>query len=176
MAQKLFAAPPQFSQTPSYIRQDVPVYRLRSACYFQDRFIDGGTVINATGHFEPNLEMFPLNQLAYDKVVKMLKQYDEGGAEWEKATKKAYVPKLPAFKDEWANLNALARQKGIPLERAAAMPVAIMVRAPEPAQFQIADTSIASNIPVEVGAPELKAPDIQPSNLRPEPRVDATQR
>lgn len=175
MGQKLYAAPPQFAQSPSFIRQDVPVYRLRSACYFQDRFLEGGTVINATGHFEPNLEMFPLNKLAYESVVKFLKRYDEGGEEWSKETKKAFVQKLPAFKAEWENLNAIARQRGIPLERAAAMPVPIMVKPPEEALFQVADMSIASNIPVEVGAPVLQAPDIQPSQERPKLKLDATQ-
>lgn len=175
MAQKLYAAPPQFAQSPSFIRQDVPVYRLRSACYFQDRFLEGGIVINTTGHFEPNLEMFPLNKLAYGQVVKFLKRYDEGGAEWSVATKKAFVPKLPAFKNEWENLNRIARERGIPLERAAAMPVPIMVKPPEPALFQVADMSIASNIPVDVGAPVLEAPVQQPSQKRPEPKLDATE-
>ena len=174
MVQRLYASPPQFAQSPSFIRQDVPVYRLRGACYFQDRFLDAGTVISASGGLSPNLDMFPLNKLAYDKVVEFLTQYDEGGEKWAKAENKAFVKKLPAFLAEWENINRIARERGIPLERAAAMPVPIMVKAPEAALFQVADMSIASNIPVDIGAAAMPVPMPEANNKRKETKLDPT--
>ena len=157
MATRLFATPPQFAQAPAYIRQDMPVYKLRSACYFQNRFIEGGTVISAQEGVEPNIEMFPLNQKAYDKVITFLTAYDKGGASWSAKMNRAYVKKLPAFLTEWKHLNDLAAQKGISLERAAALPVPVLVKPPEPAMFSVVDMAVAPQIPIEIAAP-VKAP------------------
>jgi hypothetical protein len=152
-ASRLYSSPPQYAQSPSYIRQDMPVYRLRSACYFQDRYLDGGTVISLHETAAPNLEMFPLNELAYKQYVSFLKVYDENGVKWSEKTNMAYVPKVPAFLTEWANVNALAKQRGIPLERAAAVPAPIMVKAPTAPMFELVDMTIAPQMPIEVGAP-----------------------
>ena len=153
MATKLYASPPQFAKTPTFIRQDKPVYRLKSACYFQDRFLDAGTVISLNPSVQPNIEMFPLNKLAYDDFVLFLEIFDEGGKKWQEKTNMAYVQKLPAFLEEWKRVNEMAVERGISLERAAALPAPIMVKKPTEAMFNLVDMTIATQVPVDVGAP-----------------------
>ncbi|MGB9154423.1 MAG: hypothetical protein WCD70_15205 [Alphaproteobacteria bacterium] len=152
MATKLYAAPPQFAKTATHIRQDMPVYRLNSACYFQDRFLEPGTVISLRSSAQPNIEMFPLNKLAYDDFVIFLEIQDDGGKKWQDKTGMAYIPKLPQFLNQWKRVNAIAAEKGISLERAAAMPAPIMVATPKEPMFSLVDTTIATQMPIEVGA------------------------
>ncbi len=152
MATKLYAAPPQFSKTPTFIRQDMPVYRLKTACYFQDRFLEPGTVISLRPSAQPNIEMFPLNKLAYEDFIIFLEIFDEGGRKWQEKTGMAYVPKLPQFHNEWKRVNEIAAEKGISLERAAALPAPIMVAKPQEAMFSLVDMTVATQTPVEVGA------------------------
>lgn len=152
MGQRLYAAPPQYTRAPRYVRGDVPVYFLRGACYFQERFLEPGKVINAVNpKMQPNLEMFPLNKLAYDRFVTFLKEYDIGGGEWSVATKKAYTPKLPEFLHEWKVLNAAARREGISLAMAVGRPTPVMVKAPQEPMFEIAAAEFESSTAMDVG-------------------------
>lgn len=116
---RMYTSPPKFSQLPSAIREDVPVYRLQEDCYFDDTLWLAGAVLETLPDFEPNLAMFPLNKVAYDKKIEFLRIYDEKGEEWSVKEKKAYVQKLPAFLRQWENINGIAKSKRLSLVQAA---------------------------------------------------------
>lgn len=116
---RMYTSPPKFSQTPSAIREDVPVYRLREDCFFDDTHWLAGSVLETTEDFEPNVAMFPLNKLAYEKLTAFLAGCDVKGKEWSEKEKKAYVPQLVAFEREWAKINGIAASKRVHLSVAA---------------------------------------------------------
>lgn len=168
MGQRLFAAPPQYTRAPRYVREDVPVWFLRGACYFQERFLIPGTVINAVNpKMQPNLEMFPLNKLAYDKYAAFLKEYDIGGDIWAKSEKKAYTPKYPAFLAEWKNLNLAARREGISLAQAVGRPTPIMVKPPQEPMFEVAAAKFETNVAMDIGEPVFEPQDTTPVKVTP---------
>ena len=108
---KMYLSPPKFSQIPSVIAEDVPVYLLEENCYFDETHWLSGAILETTAEFIPNLSMFPLNKLAYDKKMDFLKEYDELGVETQKQTKRAFVKKLPAFLAKWESVNKIAKQR-----------------------------------------------------------------
>lgn len=112
---RMYTSPPKFSQIPSVIREDVPVYMLEENCYFDDTHWLSGAILETTDSFIPNIAMFPLNEFAKEYVVAMLTEYDAKGREWSEKERKAYVPKLPTFLEKWERTNAIAKQRRMSL-------------------------------------------------------------
>lgn len=116
---KLYLKPPSFSQVPAFIRQDVPVYRLRADIYTDDTLFLKGSTLETEPDYIPNLAMFPVNDMALKIYRAFLKEYDEKGKEWETIPLKdrqgylRELPKLPAFEQEWIKVNQLAKSRGI---------------------------------------------------------------
>lgn len=112
---RLYTSPPKFSQTPSVIVDDVPVYMLEGDCYFDDTHFLAGAILETSETFIPNEKMFPLNQKAYEYMCAFLSDYDQKGKEFSEKEKKAYVQKLSFFQEKWERMNALAREKRMSL-------------------------------------------------------------
>jgi hypothetical protein len=115
----LYRTPPQFRQAPTFIREDIPVYRLREDIYTSDTLFLKGSTIEADDDYEPNIAMFPINEMALVKYRNMLAARDKLGALWHKIPLKERqgylqeLPRLPAFEREWEKVNNLAKTKGI---------------------------------------------------------------
>lgn len=92
---QLYSAPPR-NFSPVVIPNDVPVYRLKGDCYFHDRLVSAGLVIEWDE--TPNEEMQPLNTLAKEKYEEYLAFLDKCGEEKAAADKKAHASKLKAYK------------------------------------------------------------------------------
>jgi len=149
MATKLYAKPPQHSMVPSSIASDIPVYRLRDDIFTGDTLFLKGSTLETDDDFEPNLAMFPLNELALKKYRQFLKEFDEKGYEFSQKEKKAYVAKLPAFEHEWEKVNNYSRTKRIHLVHAIDMAPAILGAPSGRARVRSVDMSSIPNIPHE---------------------------
>lgn len=116
---KLYTSPPKFSQLPTYIRQDVPVYRLREDIYTDDTLFPKGSTIEADEDYEPSLAMFPVNEMALGIYRSLLKKLDGKGRDYDKLNmdqRRGYlqwIPKLPEFEKEWEKVNDLAKTRGL---------------------------------------------------------------
>lgn len=116
---KLYTSPPKFSQMPTFIRDDMPVYRLRDDIYTDDTYFSKGSTIEADEDYEPNIAMFPVNEKAFVIYRDMLKAYDAKGEEYnslpldQRRGYMQHIPKLPAFEKEWKKVNNLAKVKGL---------------------------------------------------------------
>jgi hypothetical protein len=121
---RLYSSPPNFSQVPSAIREDRPVYRLRGDIFTDDTLFLKGTTLETDDDYIPNIAMFPVNDLAYKNYVAFLKEYDAKGEEWltipikERQGYMREQPKLPAFLNEWKKVHAFAKAKGLHLVHA----------------------------------------------------------
>lgn len=147
---RMYTSPPKFSQIPSVIRDDVPVYMLEGNCYFDETHFLAGAILETTPEFVPNLEMFPLNKLAYDAKVSFLTEFDAGGMEFQTQTKKAYVKKLPAFTNKWESVNAIAKQKRMSLVMVLkTLQVPILGAAPKPRTVSVVDMTSVPQMPYE---------------------------
>lgn len=153
---RLYTSPPKFSQIPSFIRQDVPVYRLRGDIYVDDTHFLKGSTIETDIEYIPNLQMFPVNELALKNYREFLKLYDELGREWDAIPikdRQGYMrelPKLPAFEKEWKKVNQLANGRGIHLVHAIDQSPSILgaPRTGKPS-VRAVDTSMIGQIPFE---------------------------
>lgn len=146
---RMYLSPPKFSQMPSAISQDVPVYRLRENCYFDDTLWLAGSVLETTEDFPVNLAMFPLNKIAYDKVRDFLTEYDAKGKDWSEKEKKAYVSKLAEFDNEWATINGIAKERRLHLVHAAGISAPILGAPSQAARVQQVDMTSIPNVPFE---------------------------
>lgn len=148
---KMYTSPPKFSQMPSVIRQDVPVYRLRENCYFDETLWQAGSVLETIEEFPVNLAMFPLNKMAYDKVREFLADYDAKGKEWSEKEKKAYVPQLESFDREWAQINGIAKDRRLHLVHAAGVSAPILGAPRTKVMVQQVDMTSVPQVPFEDG-------------------------
>lgn len=149
---KMYTAPPKFSQIPSVIRDDVPVYFLEDSCYFDETHFLAGAILETTPDMVPNLAMFPLNELAKVRKVEFLTAYDEGGKEFQAQTKRAYVKKLPAFLHKWETVNQMAAQKRMHLVMVLkTMQVPILGAPPKPKSVFSVDMTSIPQVPYEDG-------------------------
>lgn len=146
---RMYTSPPKFSQMPSAIRQDVPVYRLRENCYFDETLWLAGAVLETTPDFPVNLAMFPLNKLAFDKVRDFLTEYDAKGRDWSEKEKKAYVSKLAEFDAEWAQINGIAKEKRLHLVHAAGLSAPILGAPLRKVSVQQVDMTSVPQVPFE---------------------------
>lgn len=119
---QLFSAPPRQSYMPLAIPQDVPAYKIMSGgFYVDDELLPEGTFI--VYEDTPNLEMEPMNELAFAKMREYLSFLDKLGYEKEKEDKRAYMPLLPAFETKYApraasdgrRVAVLNRQEDVPM-------------------------------------------------------------
>ncbi len=101
----LSPVPPRPAQALA-IPQDVPVYRVKSACYLDDDLYTEGAVL--TWPDEPNLEMEPMNELAQKAMIKFLEKLDIEGQKVAEKTGKSYS----GYKDAYENSLVLAQQDG----------------------------------------------------------------
>lgn len=153
---RLYTSPPKFSALPSFIRQDVPVYRLRGDIYVDDTHFLKGSTIETDIDYVPNIHMFPVNDLALKNYREFLKFCDDLGKEWLKIPVKdrqgymRELPKLPAFEKEWQKVNQLAQAKGIHLVHAIDQSPSILgaPRTSKPS-VRAVDTSMIGQIPFE---------------------------
>lgn len=101
---QLSPLPPRNNVAPLVIPEDVPVYRLKTACFMEDTFFPEDSVVIMED--TPSRTMQPLNKMAYDKMVKYLTTLDDMGALIEKQSGKRYVPVLPAFLASYDNAHS----------------------------------------------------------------------
>lgn len=148
---RMYTSPPKFSQMPSVIRQDVPVYRLRENCYFDETLWLEGAVLETLPEFPVNLAMFPLNKMAYDKVREFLTEYDAKGKEWSEKEKKGYVSKLGEFDSEWARINGIAKDRRLHLVHAAGVSAPILGAPLRKSSVQQVDMTSVPQVPFEDG-------------------------
>lgn len=93
---QLFSSPPRQSYMPVAIPQDVPAYKIKSGkFYVDDELLPEGTFITFEG--EPNVEMEPMNTLAFDKMREYLAKLDVMGRKKADRDEKAYVSLLESF-------------------------------------------------------------------------------
>lgn len=151
MAGRLYTSPPKFSQVPSFINSEVPVYRLRDDIFTGDTLFLKGTTLETDEDFEPNLAMFPLNDISLKKYRAFLVEYDKRGEEYAKQEKKAYVAKLPAFEREWLKVNGLSKNKGIHLVHAVDISPSILGAPPTVSKVRAVDMSMIPQVPFEDG-------------------------
>lgn len=150
---KLYTSPPKFSEIPSYIRQDVPLYRLRGDIYVDDTLFLSGSTIETDEEYIPNKHMFPINDLALVNYRAFLKKQDDEAKAWFKLPVKdrpgfmQIQPQLPAFEREWEKVNNLSRAKGIHLIHA------------------------IDQAPSILGAPRNKAPSVRKVDMSMVPQV-----
>lgn len=148
---RMYTSPPKFSQMPSAIRQDVPVYRLRENCYFDETLWLAGAVLETVPEFPVNLAMFPLNKIAYDKVREFLTEYDVKGREWSEKNNRAFVPQLPTFDREWETINGIAKERRLHLVHAAGISAPILGAPLARATVQAVDMTSIPQVPFEDG-------------------------
>lgn len=151
MGQRLYTSPPKFSQVPGYIRQDVPIYRLREDIYTEDTLFLKGATLETEDDFEPNIAMFPINEIALEKYRSFLSRCDDLGEVFSKKEKKAYVKKLPAFEREWEKVNNLSKQRGIHLVHAVDISPSILGAPTTKRTVRAVDMSMVPNVPFEDG-------------------------
>lgn len=153
---RLYTSPPKFSQVPSFIRADVPVYRLREDIYVDDTHFLKGSTIETDIDYVPSLAMFPVNDLALSNYRDFLKYCDDLGKEWHKLPMKErqgymrWRPKLAAFEKEWIKVNNLAKAKGLHIVHAIDQSPSILGAARTSApSIRRVDTSMIGQIPFE---------------------------
>lgn len=99
---QLYAKPPQRNLTPIVVPDDVPAYQILGGKFYgvnsagYDELYVEGAVILYWG--EPNLQMKPLNSLAWKETDKFLDKLDRLGALKAKEEKKGYVSVKASFK------------------------------------------------------------------------------
>lgn len=105
MRQQLFTAPPTRSAPPTYIPQDVPVYRVKEekGFFVDDTLHPAGTIIEYAE--TPNAGLEPMNELAITAMRSYLAELDRLGLEWSTKNGKAYVPQLKAFENSLMERN-----------------------------------------------------------------------
>lgn len=93
----LSLSPPK-AYTPPRVKQDVPAYGVNGKGFYDNfcRFWNVGQALYFTG--EPNLDLIPLNKLAYDKMTEFLDKLDSLGERKAKKEGKAYSP---IARQEW---------------------------------------------------------------------------
>ncbi len=113
---QLYQAPPR-GFSPIAIPEDVPVYRLKTDCYFHDREIKAGLIIEWDE--VPNEEMQPLNAKAKVEYEKYLDHLDKCGQAKAEKDNKSYASKLKTFearsKKKRGGLNVLSGEEEAPL-------------------------------------------------------------
>lgn len=116
---KLYLSPPKHSQIPTFITEEVPVYRLRGDIFTDDTLFEKGTTLEADEDFVPNEQMFPVNAIAHKIFRAYLKDLDDRALAWndipmkERSGYMRWIPRLPAFDKEWEKINSLAKAKRI---------------------------------------------------------------
>lgn len=114
---KLYTSPPRFSQVPDVIREDVPIYRLRTDIFVDDTLLNRGSTIETDMDYIPCEGMFPLNDLALEAYRAFLTECDKLGKKREALPidkRNGFLqvlPKLPAFEREWLKVNNLAKNR-----------------------------------------------------------------
>ena len=109
---KLYSQPPIGSFQPTIIPDDVPVYRIKEGKFFgvdenmNDRLYEEGSII--AWNEEPNLEMEPLNEMAFDAMKAYVDKLDKYGKAAAEKAGKSYISLADAFD----NAYALANQEG----------------------------------------------------------------
>lgn len=146
---RMYTTPPKYSQMPNAIRQDVPVYRLRENCYFDETLWLAGAVLETTPDFPVNLAMFPLNKIAYDKVREFLTEYDVKGKLWSEKFGYAFVSKLAEFDQEWQVINGIAKDKRLNLVHAAGISAPILGAPLRSRSVQSVDMTSIPQVPFE---------------------------
>ena len=114
---QLSSRPPSASFKPVYIPEDQPVYQILDGKFFgvdengNDRLYESGSVI--AYHDEPNLEMKPLNAMAWKVMREFLDKLDKLGKDRAEKNGVGFVSYRKAFEDAHA---ANSRQsKGVAL-------------------------------------------------------------
>ncbi len=109
---ELYSAPPR-NFSPIIIPEDVPVYRLKSNCFFYDREIIAGTVIE--WEEVPNTEMQPLNLKAKAEMEKYLDHLDACGEAKAKLDGKSHASLRKTFdaqnKKKRSGLHAITEEQ-----------------------------------------------------------------
>src|ERR1019366_6836490 len=153
---RMYSTPPKFSQMPSYIREDVPVYRLRGDIFVDNTLMLRGTTIETDSDYVPNEHMFPINDLALLAYEDFLAKCDKLGEKFEKMPldkRNGYLqvlPKLPAFKKEWEKVNRMAKQRGIHICHAVDSAPSILGAPPEgPPKVRKVDMTSIPQMPFE---------------------------
>lgn len=83
---------PRMPQTPLRVKADKPAYGVGGKGFFddKDKFWNVGQALYFDG--EPNLDLTPLNKLAFDKMTEFLDKLDALGERAAKKNGKAYTP------------------------------------------------------------------------------------
>lgn len=98
---------PQKNYTPTFIPDDVPVYRVNEQKFYaDDRLFEEGKII--IWEEEPNDALEPLNEMAKTAMKKFKEKLDIFGKAVAEKTGKAFVSQADAFE----NAMALAQQEG----------------------------------------------------------------
>ena len=157
---KMYTTPPKFSQIPQFIREDVPVYRLRESIYVDDTLMEAGSTVETSIEYVPNEHMFPVNQLAYDNYVKFLTENDKELEKFKKIARKdlgGYMitqPLLPRFLREWEKVNQIAKSKRLHLCKAIDLAPAILgaprTEAPKVTKVEMSNMPMMTDVDVPV--------------------------
>lgn len=111
---QLYAKPPQNAFATIVIPDDVPAYQIQKGKFFGvdsqglDHLYLAGEVILYWE--EPNLQMKPLNKLAWEEMDIFLDKLDKLGMQKAKEDKRGYVPQKAAFKAAHAPANKSSRR------------------------------------------------------------------
>lgn len=83
---------PRKYNAPLKVKQDKPAYGVAGKGFFDDKDIlwNPGQALYFEG--EPNLDLFPLNKLAWEKMQEFLNKLDSCGLKKAKKEGKEYVP------------------------------------------------------------------------------------